>query len=135
MYSFKCCELQTIFATTPSNWIETMHWRGVDIFEHQILVLPFASNGQKSLFVIINATDIRTYHNKSHKGSRPCILHLDPNEKGTSTHDYGTVSERLRVWLNCMWRKKHNDNNPLSMPFNKRSMPLCRPSGKSNYIN
>ena len=123
-------ELSTIFATTPSQWTSKIIDRKLDIFDHKMLLLPFNGNGQTSLFVVVCPGHIREYSNKSYRGSRPCILHLDPNQSTSSSHDHNAVGERLLGWLNCLWRHKYEDNNPLSTPFNKRSMPLCRPDGK-----
>ena len=122
--------LSSIFATTPSQWIRTIIDTKLDIFDHKMLLLPFNGNGQTSLFMVVCPGDIREYSNKTYRGSRPSILNLDPNESTSFSHDHHAIGERLLSWLNYLWRHKYEDNNPLSTPFNERSMPLCCPDGK-----
>ena len=98
-YSFKSIELSTIFATTPSQWTGRITSTKLDIFYHKMLLLPFNRNGQTSLFVVICPGHIREYSNKTYGGSRPCILHLDPNESTSSSNDHHVIGERL---LSCL---------------------------------
>ena len=60
-----------------------------------MLLLPFNGNGQTFLFVVVCPGDIREYSNKTYRGSRPSMLHLDPNESTGSSHDHDAIVERL----------------------------------------
>lgn len=124
--------LRVLFATSPSQWVQS----GINIFDFNLLLMPFDANGHKSLFVVIGAKNIRSYTHKGFKGSRPCILHFDstncsPSRHHTSRgrHDHNVVADKLRTWMNRIWRRQHDDVDHLLMPFNKRSMPILTPYG------
>lgn len=106
----------------------------LDVFEHDMLFLPFDGKGQKSLFIIVNAGYIRDYMKIGYGLNRPCIIHLDPNRSDVAQHNPHVVADRIYAWLNNLWRHRRDQNNILLMPFFKRAMPLCRPNGESNAI-
>jgi hypothetical protein len=111
------------------QWVQALEKMDIDVFQYDMVLMPFEADGQTSLFVIIGAKYIRNYTKIGFTKSRPCILHFDPASKSCARHDHRQVADKLRTWLNRLWRKK-NDRDLLCMPFQKRSMPLCRPSGK-----
>ncbi len=109
-----------------------MEKKDIDIFDYNMLLMPFHSQGQTSLFAIVGAKYIRDYTKIGFSKNRPCILHFDPNNSSLSKHDPRRVADRLRTWLNRLWRKRKS-NDLLSMPFQKRTMPLCHPIGMVLY--
>ena len=109
-----------------------MEHHELDIFDYDVLVLPFESNGHKSVFAILGARHIRDYMKHGFKEHRPCLLHVVPYHSQTQgqIHAYNASCAKLRAWLNVMWRVKRSKNDVASMPFTNRSMPLSRPRGK-----
>ena len=106
-----------------------MEHHELDIFDYDVLVLPFESNGHKSVFAILGA---RHYMKHGFKEHRPCLLHVVPyhSQPQGKIHAYNASSTKLRPWLNAMWRVKRSNNDFASMPFTNCSMPLSRPLGK-----
>lgn len=128
---FQTSFLRNIFASHPRYW-NFDKGSVEELFEPNILLFPFDSNGSKSLFVVIGAKNIRSYTSNLYRGSRPCIMHIDPNgSKSMKKHDHNAVAVKLRTWLNKAWRKYKNESDPLVMPFGKYSLPLIKPSGES----
>ena len=109
-----------------------MEHNELDIFDYDVLVLPFESNGHKSVFAILGARYIRDYMKHGFKEHRPCLLHFVPYHSQTQgqIHASNASCAKLRAWLNVMWRVKHRNNNFASIPFTNRSMHLSRPLGK-----
>ena len=128
-HAFDTHFLRRLFATTPSRWVQSMGGSGLNIFDHNVLLVPFDASGHKSLFVIIGANNIRQYDTRFFRGSRPCILHLDPNDALRGRHDHHAIADKLRTWLNRIWRWENAENDYTVMPFNKRTMPHVRPYG------
>lgn len=126
--AFKCNFIRSLFSQPPTQWVECLEDMDVDIFDYNILLMPFEAEGHTSLFAIVGAKYIRDYTKIGFGKNRPCILHFDPNGNFLSKHDHRQVADKLRSWLNHLWRKK-NDYHALCMPFQKRTMPLCRPLG------
>lgn len=130
-YAFDTHFLRSLFATTPHEWVEKTQGTGANVFDKNILFFPFDANGQKSLFVVLGANNIRDYTRRGFKGSRPCILHLDPNNTVRGRHDHHAVGDKLRTWMNKLWRWENEEDDVMVTPFNKRSMPTVRPYGTS----
>lgn len=114
----------------------------VDIFLHDMLIFPFQFNGQSSLFIVLGAKHIKDYMKNTFCDTRPCILQILPY-RDECTRDqsnaYNEVSDKLRGWLNAMWRMAHRNEDKCSMPFTRRSFPLTQPPGecvkkKMNYF-
>jgi len=122
--------LSFLYASRPSQWISKMKEREGNVFDRNILMFPFDARGHKSLFVVIGAANIRTYTARGFKGDRPCILHIDPSDSPSDRHDHHAVAEKLRTWLNRVWRWQHDDSDHLLFPFNKRSLPLSKTTGE-----
>ena len=133
-HAFDTNFLRVLFASSPSHWERAMCETSLNIFDHNVLMIPFDANGHKSLFVIIGAKDIRTYSTCGYSGSRPCILHLDPNDALRGKHDHHAVADKVRTWLNRIWRWEHAENDCNVMPFNKRTMPIVRPYGTLGHL-
>jgi len=133
MHTFKSDFIRRINATPSTEWVKMLENEGTDagrIFYHNMLLFPFDGYGQKSLFVVLNAGGIRKYTKRNYENSRPCIIHLDPNQQVVAHHDFNNIADKLRTWLNKMWREKSAyTNDSRIVPFNHRSMPLCRPRG------
>ena len=120
--------LKSLFASSPLQLAREMCHQRTTVFDSEMMFVPFEACGHKSLFVIIGAGNISEYTKRGFKGSRPCILHLDPVISRCGRHDHHAVGEKLRLFLNTSWRRAQNVSDPLIMPFNKRSMPVCRPN-------
>ena len=133
IHAFKSNFIRNIHATPCADWVDMLDKEGLDtesIFSNDMLLLPFDGHGQKSLFVILNAGGIRDYTKRNYWSSRPCIMHLDPNKQAVAHHDFNNIANRLRTWMNKLWRDRISYlNDPFLVPFNHRSMPLCRPTG------
>ena len=126
-HAFDTHFLRVLFATTPQLWVENIHEMGINIFDHNILLFPFEASGYKSLFIVLGANNIRNYTQRGFSGSRPCVLHLDPHNAVRGRHDHHAVADKLRTWMNRLWRWENAEDDHLLMPFNKRSMPSVRP--------
>ena len=119
--------------TSSQQWMQNMDNHGVDIFDYDVLLMPFESHGHKSIFAILGARHINDYMKYGFTEYRPCILHIVPYHAETQglKHVYNTASAKIRTWLNVMWRMKHGRNDfETLMPFTTRSMPISRPSSK-----
>ena len=98
-----------------------------NLFNHDILLIPFTSANYKSMFAVIGANEIKNYAKLGHTGSRPCIVHLDALPASKSCHDANFVGNKIRSYLNAMWSHRFlGTRDPELNPFNKRSMPLIR---------
>ena len=127
-YSFKCSFLETVMSFDNTYVSAYLGQEDVNIFNHRFLLLPFHKGSHYSLFVVVGAHSIQSYHKPSFKGDRPCILHFDPSGL-RSKHDSRYISHKIRSWLNCMMRMKNNRGDILDNPYNKRSMPDIIPEG------
>ena len=96
-----------------------------------MLILPFDGNDQRSLFIIVGASSIRSYNKIGFKENRPCIIHYNPNKSVVSRHKSNYVCDKLRTWLNIVWRAQSHESDVHLQPFNKRTMPICTPIGES----
>ena len=133
-HAFDTHYLRVLFAASPSQWVRSMGGTKFKISDQEVLLFPFDASGHKSLFVIIGANNIRNYTAKGFKGNRPCIVHLDPNDALRGKHDHHAVSDKLRTWLNRIWRWEHSENDFNVMPFNKRTIPHVRPYGMLSHL-
>ena len=98
-----------------------------NLFNHEILLIPFTSADYKSMFAVVGANEIKNYAKIGHTGSRPCIVHLDALPASKSCHDANFVGNKIRSYLNAMWSHRFlGTRDPELNPFNKRSMPLIR---------
>ena len=125
--------IDRMIVTSSQQWIQNMEHQAVDMFDFDVLLMPFESNGHKSIFAILGSKHINDYMKHGFKDYRPCILHIVPYHSETQglIHVYNSASAKIRTWLNVMWRAKFSRNDFESMmPFTNRSMPLSRPSGK-----
>ena len=125
--------LRFLYASRPSQWISRMNQAETNVFDREILMFPFDAKGHKSLFVVIGASHIRDYTSPRFNGCRPCILHIDPNNSPSNRHDHHAVADKLRTWLNRLWRWQHDDSDHFLIPFNKRSMPISKNPGKADF--
>ncbi len=109
-----------------------MEQHAIDIFDYNVLLLPFESNGDKSIYAILGAKHIKDYMKNGFDEHRPCILHIVPHHLETQgqIHSYNASSTKIRTWLNVMWNVQHSNNDFDSMPFTSRPMPLSHPAGK-----
>ena len=122
--------LRYLFASSPSQWVHRNCDREINVFDCNVLLFPFEARGYKSLFAVIGAGNIRSYTTRGFSGDRPCILHLDPTNTPRGRHNPHAVGDKIHIWLNKLWRWTHDSSDHLVMPFNKRSMPVCRPYGE-----
>ena len=112
-----------------------MKHHNLDIFSHNMLLMPYQSGRQYSLFVVLGANNVKDYMRRSFTGTTPCILHILPyaTSNRSQLHAYNQVSFRIRAWLNALWRNSQCNNDYMSMPFTHRSMPMSRPFGKLSF--
>ena len=122
--------LQRILSTNASQWSMFIQDETSSLFDCDMLLLPFHTEDQWSLFIVLGASKIKEYSTKRYTGIRPCIIHLDPFEWTKTCHHSSNIADKIRACLNCAWRKDNNEVDKLVMPFNKRSLPLCKPKGK-----
>ena len=120
----------TLFAAPPSKWMESLTAMDNKLCRHSFMLFPFDANGYKSLFVVVGAKNVRHYNGRQFKGSRPCILHLDPFDSPRGRHNSNAVADKLRTLLNIFWRADQSVTDPLIAPYNQRSLPLSRPYGE-----
>ena len=121
-----------LLRTSPRHWIDQVKWHNVNIFSHNLLVMPHQSGKHKSLFVVLGANNIKDYMKQNFNGTRPCILHIFPyaTSNRSQLHTHSKVSSRIRTWLNALWRNSQYNNDFGSMLFTHRSMPMTTPYGK-----
>ena len=126
--------LHRLIATSSQNWIYEMKEKNVNIFEYDMIMMPFYANGHRSLFVVVGASYIQDYMKCGFSNERPCILHILPYQRPTraQTQAYNAASAKIRSWLNALWRVTYCVNDIISMPFTHRSLPLTQPYG--NFI-
>jgi hypothetical protein len=122
--------LRILFATSPPQWVKSGSESGLKIFDQNALLFPFEASGHKSLVVVVGAKHIRDYTKRSFQGNRPCIMHFDPHGAYIGRHNHHEIAEKLRTWLNKMWRWEHSESDNMVIPFNKRTLPNIRPYGK-----
>lgn len=121
-----------LLRTSSRQWIHQVKHHEIDVFSHNMLVMPFQSDGQKSLFVVLGAKHIKDYMKRGFSKTRPCILHILPyaTSMRVQTHAYNQACLRLRAWLNSLWRVTRCNNDIDFMPFTHRSLPMTRPFGE-----
>ena len=124
--------IDNLLGTSSRQWIQQVKHHEIDVFSHNMLVMPFQSDGQKSLFVVLGAKHIKDYMKRGFSNTRPCILHILPyaTSMRVQTHAYNQACMRLRAWLNSLWRATRCNNDIDSMPFTHRSLPMTRPFGE-----
>lgn len=124
--------IDNLLGTSSRQWTQQIKHPEIDIFSHNMLIMPFHSNGQKSLFVVFGAKHIKDYMKRGFSDTRPCILHILPYATSMQgqTHAHNQACLRLRVWLNALWRTTRCNNDFNSMPFTHRSLPMTRPFGE-----
>jgi len=118
--------LKLLFAT-PSviSWDDALERQNTqDVLSRPFILLPFHASGYLSLFVVVGANNIRSYHKGTFKGARPCILHFDLCKQKRNGHNSSAVADKLRAWLNKVWRKQQGETDPSAAPFHKRSLPI-----------
>jgi hypothetical protein len=126
-HSFRCDFLPKILSHRPNQWIQMSPMSSQNIFNHEILLIPFTSAKYKSMFAVIGANEIKNYAKIGHMGSTPCIVHLDALPASKSCHDANFIGNKIRSFLNAMWSHRNlGTRDPELNPFNKRSMPLIR---------
>ena len=118
--------------TSSRQWIHQVKHHEIDVFSHNMLVMPFQSDGQKSLFVVLGAKHIKDYMKRGFSNTRPCILHILPyaTSMRVHTHAYNQACMRLRAWLNSLWRATLCNNDIDFMPFTHRFFPMTLPFGE-----
>ena len=129
IYTFDTHFLRVLFSTSPSHWVDMITQTDINVFDYNALIFPFEASGHKSLFLVFGGKNIRNYTQRGFKDSRPCIIHFDPNDAQRGRHDHNAVADKLRTWLNKVWRYETSENDYMIMPFNKRSIPILRPYG------
>ena len=129
--------IESLLTTSSRHWIDQVKRHNVDIFSYNALFMPYQSDVQKSLFVVLGANNIKDYMKRGFAGTRPCVLHILPyaSSNRSQLHAYSQVFSTIRTWLNALWRSKQCNGVDVSMPFTHRSMPLSRPFGKLSFRN
>ena len=127
--------IESLLRTSSRHWIDQMKRHNVDIFAYNMLLMPYQSGVQKSLFVVLGANNIKDYMKRGFTGTRPCVLHILPYATSniSQLHAYNQVSLTIRTWLNALWRNSQRNSVYMSIPFTHRSMPLSRPFGKLSF--
>ena len=131
IHAFRTSFLRILFGTSPPQWVKACSESCLKIFDQNALMFPFDASGHKSLFVVIGANHIREYSKRAFKGNRPCIIHFDPNISYIGRHNHHEIADKLRTWLNKMWRWEHTESDRLVTPFNKRTLPVIQSNGKA----
>ena len=118
--------------TSSKHWIDQAKRHNVNIFSHNLLIMPHQSGKYRSLFVVLGANNIKDYMKQNFTGTRPCILHILPyaTSNRSQVHAYNQVSLKIRTWLNALWRNSQCNGDFGSMPFTHRSMPTTTPFGE-----
>ena len=70
--------IESLLTTSSRHWIDQVKRHNVDIFSYNALFMPYQSEVQKSLFVVLGANNIKDYMKQNFTGTRPCILHILP---------------------------------------------------------
>lgn len=132
MLTFPTTFSNTMLRSTLAMCTRQTDARQVDIFDHQVLLIPFECEGRQSLFFVLGAKYIKDYNRRGFDQMRPCILHIDESTPLTRSHKhlYQVMSVKIRAWLNMSWKTKYGNNDTFCMPFSTRSMPVSRPHGK-----
>ena len=128
-YCFDMSFMSRLLATGPVPASKYVVDSNTNIFNYDTLILPFYGNDQTSLFVV---SGLKVFTSKQSKlgCTHPCIVHLNPHGN-QATHDAGLISNRIRDWLNVMYRKTSQISLDRSaVPFHKRSFPFHRSKGK-----
>ena len=128
-HTFDTNFLIVLFSTSASHWVEIIGQAGINIFDYNVLLFIFDASGHKTLFLVLGGKKTRSYTCRRFKDSRPCIIHFDPNNQLCGRHDHHAIADKLRTWLNKLWRSENTENDRMIMPFNKRSMPSLQPYG------
>ena len=124
-----------LLRTSSKHWIDQVKRHNMNIFSHNLLVMPHQSGKHRSLFVVLGANNIKDYMKRGFAGTRPCVLHILPyaSSNRSQLHAYSQVFSTIRTWLNALWQSKQCNGVYMSMPFTHRSMPLSRPFGKLSF--
>ena len=70
--------IESLLTTSSRHWIDQVKRHNVDIFSYNALFMPYQSDVQKSLFVVLGANNIKDYMKRGFAGTRPCVLHILP---------------------------------------------------------
>ena len=123
-----------LLETSTPQWMWQLEHCTIDIFSHDMIILPFCHNDNMSLFVVIGAKHIKNYMKTDFSQTRPCILHILPYATIPQGHQhaYNQAFTCLRVWLNALWQTTRGNNafDVDSMPFSTRYLPFRRPYGE-----
>lgn len=133
MKTFQTNALRVILGSRPGRWLR--YFNGIDIFTPNVLLLPYDESGRKSLFVVVGAQNIQDYNKRTFRGSRPCILHFDPCNSSYGKHNSNHIADKIRTWLNAIWRRRESDRSDLVLPFHKRSLPLAKLSCECTFFS
>ena len=127
--------IDNLVGTSSQQWIQQLKHNEIDLFSHNMLVMPFQIQGQQSLFVVVGAKHIKDYMKIGFSNTWPCILHILPyaTSMRVKTHAYNQACLRLRALLNSLWRATRRNKDFESMPFTKTSLPMTRPFGECIY--
>ena len=129
--SMPCTFINYLIGTSIRQLIRNIDVGATDLFDYDVVIMPFEEDGQRSLFLVLGAGHFKDYMECNFRKTRPCILHILPHETSTRAqmHAYNAASSRIRTWLNALWRVKYCEQAYDSMPFTHRSMPTTRPFG------
>ena len=129
--SMPCTFIKYLIGTSLQQWNHNVEMNAINIFDFNVITMPFQEDGHRSLFVVLGAGHIKDYMKCNFRKTRPCILHVLPHETSTRAqmHAYNAASARIRTWLNVLWRVNYCENDYESLPFTHRSLPMTRPFG------
>ena len=127
--------IDNLVGRLSQQWIQQLKHNEIDLFSHNMLVMPFQTQGQQSLFVVVGAKHIKDYMKKGFSKTWPCILHILPYATSTRVQNnaYYQVCRRLRAWLNSLWQATRRNNDFESIQFTNTSLPMTRPFGECIY--
>ena len=91
--------IDNLLGTSSRQWAQQIKHLEIDVLSHNMLIMPFESNGHKSLFVVLGAKHIKDYMKKGFSDMRPCILHILPY--ATSTRSNTCVQSGMSK-ITCM---------------------------------
>lgn len=90
---------------------KTRHRDKVEVFRHQLLLIPIHIGIHWSFCVVMNPGCV------IESGNNTCVVHLDP----MGSHNTKLVGERIKDWLNAEWKRSFDTGacNDAKRPFSK----------------
>ena len=87
----------TLNASGKIHWVDSHERQAVNVFDHDVMFIPFEAHGQKLMFVLIGARNINDYLKVWFDDACPCIHHVVPYHSTMRVLDYtnGTATNKV----------------------------------------